>query len=236
MSQRNKAAPPSTFRPDTTTPEPGSASRLRYRRAVSPRAYFAVILRHWLVIAVTVLIGMGAGFGIAQVTHKQYRATAQILFSGHATTNGQDLAYVGSYAQGRLTTYQRLGESSSVLRPVVHALGTKESLRKLRTRLELNSIQGTSILTIRATDSTRKGAEATAGAVASQLRWAVERLENGSKSSARASINATIIGRAEAPKAPVRPNLPLNLLLGAFVGLVVSLSLVTLRAGSSALR
>ena len=194
-----------------------------------PHEYLLVLLRNWLVIAVTVAIGLLAGLGVSLTMPKAYGATAQVLFTGHAGTNGQDLAYVGSYTQGRLTTYQRLAESSSVLTLVKRDLGSKEKTSRLRSRIDLSTVQNTSIVSIKTTDATRRGALATAASVATRLRTSVEALENGTAASSKAFVTATIIGAPESPAAPVSPKLPLNLLVGMLAGLAVSVGVVTVR-------
>ena len=197
--------------------------------AVRPHDYLLVLLRNWLVIAVTVAIGLVAGFGATLAMHKEYGASAQVLFTGHATTGGQDLAYVGSYTQSRLTTYQRLAESSSVLTVARRQLGTTEKLSDLRTRIDLSSVQGTSIVAIKVRDKTRAGAIATATVVAALLKNSAEAIENGTTKNSKATVTATVIGKAESPAAPVSPKLPLNLLIGALAGLAVSMGVVTVR-------
>ena len=200
-----------------------------------PHEYLLVLLRNWLVIGVTITIGLLAGLGVSLTMPKAYGATAQVLFTGHAGTNGQDLAYVGNYTQSRLTTYQRLAESSSVLTLVSKDLGGTEKLHSLRSRIDLTTIQGTTIVSVKTTDRTRKGAMATASAVAVRLKDSVEALENGTAASSKAFVTATVIGKPESPSAPVSPKIPLNLLIGALAGLAVSVGVVTgreaLRAG-----
>jgi capsular polysaccharide biosynthesis protein len=196
---------------------------------VRPHEYLLVLLRNWLVIGVTVLLGILVGLGVSMAMPKAYGATAQVLFTGHAGTNGQDLAYVGSYTQGRLSTYQRLAESNSVLTLVKRDLGSKEKTSHLRSRIDLSTVQNTSIVAIKTTDATRRGALATAASVATRLRTTVEALENGTAASSKAFVTATIIGAPESPAAPVSPKLPLNLLVGALAGLAVSVGVVTVR-------
>jgi capsular polysaccharide biosynthesis protein len=194
---------------------------------VRPHDYLLVLLRNWLVIAATVVIGVLAGLGVSLVQPTEYGASAQVLFTGHAGTNGQDQAYVGSYTQGRLTTYQRLAESTSVLTVVKHGLHSKESISHLRSRIDLSTVQGTSIVSIDTRDATRAGAIATASAVAAQLKTAVEAVENGTAASSKAFVTATVVSRS--PATPVAPNLPLNLLIGALAGLGASVGVISVR-------
>jgi len=195
---------------------------------VRPHDYLLVLLRNWLVVAATVLIGLAAGFGVTLTMDKEYGASAQVLFTGHATTNGQDLAYVGSYTQSRLTTFQRLAESTSVLTLVRRGLGSKETISHLRSRIDLSTVQGTTIVTVKTTDRTRAGATATASAVAALLKSSTEATEN-SGSPSKAKVIATVIGKPESSATPVSPNLKLNLLIGALAGFGVSVGVISVR-------
>ena len=88
------------------------------------RDYVLIVGRSWIVIVVTVVIGLATAGILAFAATPMYTSSAQVLFTGHATTSGQDLAYVGNYVQSRMQTYERLGTSNSILEPVSRAWAT----------------------------------------------------------------------------------------------------------------
>ena len=95
--------------------------------------YVQVVLRNWLLVVATVAVGVAAAAILAISLPPSYQASAHVVFSGHAAT-GQDLAYAGSYVQGRMQTYKTLGSSDSLVGAVRDTLGTSESVQSLDDR------------------------------------------------------------------------------------------------------
>ncbi|HSI25826.1 MAG TPA: hypothetical protein VK948_00320 [Aeromicrobium sp.] len=199
---------------------------------MNPRSYLAAVGRHWILLLTTVLVGLATGLGVYVNTPKSYEATAQVLFSAQVSTTGQDLAYAGSYVQGRMTTYRRLGESPSVLRLVARSLKTGLSVRQLRDRTYVEVVSGTTIVKVYATDRSKARAAKMADTLAGAIRLAVERLENTqrpTKAARPVGISGVLIGSGRGDTAVAAPNLPLYVLVGAISGLLVGFAAASLR-------
>jgi len=209
---------------------------------VTLRDYVLVVARSWIVIVVTVAVGLVTAGVIALTATTKYTSSAQVLFTGHATTSGQDLAYVGNYVQSRMQTYKNLGTSTSMLESVAGAIGTDESPRELADRTDISVSQLNTVATVTAKDTTAKGAAETANTLAGALVETVRNLEADNaepagaeqqgasdEGEANATIQGVITGTAEAPSSPSDPDLPLYLLAGLLAGLVVSILVVALR-------
>ncbi len=201
------------------------------------RDYVLVVARSWIVIVVTVAVGLVTAGVIAFTATTKYTSSAQVLFTGHATTSGQDLAYVGNYVQSRMQTYKNLGTSTSMLESVAGAIGTDESPRELADRTDISVSQLNTVATVTAKDTTAKGAAETANTLAGALVETVRNLEADNaeqqgasdEGEANATIQGVITGTAEAPSSPSDPDIPLYLLAGLLAGLVVSILVVALR-------
>lgn len=199
---------------------------------MNPRSYLAAVGRHWILLLTTVLVGLAAGLGVYVSTPKSYEAAAQVLFSAQVNTTGQDLAYAGSYVQGRMTTYRRLGESPSVLRLAARSLRTGLSVKELRDRTFVEVVSGTSIVKVYATDRSKERAATMADTLAGAIRLAVERLENSqrpTKAGRPVGISGVLIGTGRGDTAVAAPNLPLYVLVGAVSGLLVGFAAASLR-------
>jgi capsular polysaccharide biosynthesis protein len=203
---------------------------------VDLRDYVIVIARNWIIVGVTVAVGLLTAGVLAFTATTKYTASAQVLFTGHATTGGQDLAYVGNYVQSRMQTYKNLGSSTSMLESVIDALGTDETTDELADRTEITVSQISTVATVTATDTKAKGAARTANTMAAALLNAVKGLEaenadtEGSDAGkATATIQGVITGEATEPSSPSDPNIPFYLLAGLLAGLVVSVGVVALR-------
>lgn len=202
------------------------------------RDYVFIVARHWVIVVATIAVGLLTAGVLAFTATTMYSASAQVLFTGHATTSGQDLAYVGTYVQSRMQTYKHLGTSSSVLGPVAQVIGTDDTTKELAKRTEVDVSQLNTVATVSATDTTAKGAARTANTLAGALLNAVQKLEadnaadpdaSGSDKPASATVQGAITSKAEVPSSPSDPDVPLYLLAGALAGLIIGIGVVALR-------
>jgi capsular polysaccharide biosynthesis protein len=161
-----------------------------------------------------------------------------VLFTGHASTSGQDLAYVGNYVQSRMQTYKNLGTSTSVLESVANVLNSDETPQELADRTDIQVSQLNTVASVSATDTSAKGAADTANTLGSALLEAVHRLEadnaaepnaEGDEKPATATIQGVVTGTAEVPTSPSAPQVPLYLIAGLLAGLVVSIGVIAVR-------
>jgi capsular polysaccharide biosynthesis protein len=204
---------------------------------VTLRDYVLIVARSWIVIVVTVAVGLVTAGVIAFTTTTKYTASAQVLFTGHASTSGQDLAYVGNYVQSRMQTYKNLGTSTSMLESVAQAIGSDETPRELADRTDISVSQLNTVATVSATDTTAKGAAETANTLGAALLETVRKLEadnaeqqgGADEGEANATIQGVITGQADVPTSPSDPDIPLYLLAGVLAGLIVSIVVVALR-------
>ncbi len=200
------------------------------------RDYMLILARSWIVVVVSVAAGLAAAAAVVFTTTTTYTSSAQVLFTGHASTSGQDLAYVGSYVQSRMQTYENLGTSTSLLKAVAKAVGSDDTPKELADRTDIEVSQLDTVATVSATDTTAKGAALTANTLARGLLNFVQRLEadnaakpTGDEKPASSTIEGAITGRAEVPTSPSDPDIPLNLLAGLIGGLIVSIVVIALR-------
>lgn len=199
------------------------------------RDYVLILARNWIVVVVTVAVGLVTAAIVAFATTTTYTASAQVLFTGHASTGGQDLAYAGNYVQNRMQTYQKLGSADSLARAVQNKLGTTESVQTLDDRTGIDVSQLSTVATVTATDSTGAGAARTANAMAQAFLEEVQALEGSNAAQPRtgkpgqATVEGRIIETATPPLSPAGPRIWLYLMAGLSVGLIVSIGVVAVR-------
>jgi capsular polysaccharide biosynthesis protein len=204
---------------------------------VTLRDYVLIVARSWIVVAATVAVGLVTAGIVALASTSMYTSSAQVLFTGHAASSGQDLAYVGNYVQSRMQTYKKVGTSANLMTTVAETMGSEESPADLAGRLDIGVTHLTTVATITAKDTTAKGAARTADTVANALLDAVQALEAenaaeataGQDDQAKATVEGVVTGVADVPSSPSDPNIPLYLLAGALAGLAVSIGVVALR-------
>jgi capsular polysaccharide biosynthesis protein len=205
---------------------------------VTLRDYVLIVARSWIVVAVSMAVGLVMAAIVAFTTPTTYSSTAQVLFTGHASTSGQDLAYVGNYVQSRMQTYKNLGTSTSLLESVADVLDSDETPRELADRTDIQVSQLNTVASVSATDTTAKGAADTANTLGAGLLEAVRKLEadnaaepntEGNQKPATATIEGAVTGKAEVPTSPSAPQVPLYLLAGLLAGLAVSIGVIAVR-------
>ena len=202
------------------------------------RDYVLIVARSWIVVAASVAVGLVIAGIVAFTTPTTYSSTAQVLFTGHASTSGQDLAYVGNYVQSRMQTYKSLGTSTNVLQSVSRVLGFDETPQELADRTDIQVSQLNSVASVSATDTSAKGAADTANTLGVALLKAVRKLEadhaahpnaEGDEKPATATIQGVVTGKAEVPTSPSAPQVPLYLLAGLLAGITVSIGVIAVR-------
>ena len=143
------------------------------------RDYLVLVVRNWLIIAVTVAVGLVAAGVMIAVATPMYESKARVVFTAHDVASGQDLAYAGNYVQSRMQTYKQApATSESVMKTVVGSLGGGESTTHLAHRTSVEVSQIDTIISIAVKDESAKGAAEAANAVATSLIQTVTSLES----------------------------------------------------------
>ena len=193
------------------------------------RDYVRIIARQWIVVTVAVVIGLVTAGVMALAATPTYSASTQVLFSGRATTSGQDLAYAGSYVQSRMQTYKRIGTSTSVMDVVATSLGSDKTPDELAYDVEIEVSQLDTVATVSATATSAKEAARTANAVGRVLIATVAKVEAEKKGTDKAMVEGLVTGPATVPDSPSDPRLLFNLLVGLIAGVIVGVGVVAVR-------
>jgi capsular polysaccharide biosynthesis protein len=191
------------------------------------REYWLILKRRWITILVAAVAGVATGVAGSLVITPEYEASATVVFSGHASTNGQDLAYVGTYVQGRMQTYRRVGLSSIALRHVMSAVGSKKRVEDFRDTVDIEVSPVNTTATATATSRNPRTAAATANALATTLIGEVGAIEHNAD--AQASVTGDLISKADVPRHPFRPNITVYVVLGLVFGLVIGTAVAVVR-------
>ena len=202
------------------------------------RDFVLIVARSWIVVAVSVAVGLVASGIFAFTTVPTYTASADVLFSGHDSRGGQDQAYFNGYVQSRMQSYGELANSTSLLEAAAEAIGPKQSAADLDGRVTIEVSERNTVATISVVDSTAKGAADAANAVAEALVDAVGELEpdyapmpptGGEDDSTEATIQGVITHEAGVPSSSDASSPYLYLLAGALGGLAISIGVIAYR-------
>jgi succinoglycan biosynthesis transport protein ExoP len=190
--------------------------------------YLAVVRKHWVVIALIGLLGLGAAYGYSKSLPATYRATSSVYVSVPRGSSVGDLVQGANYADDRIESYAQLAVTPFVLEPVIDRLDLSTTARSLRGAVTATRPVNTSILEISVTSNDREGSAEIANAVSAELARAVAEVE-GDVTWDQPTIQLTMVAHASPPLHPAGPNTRLISATGLLGGLVLGVVLALAR-------
>lgn len=188
-----------------------------------------LVAQRWWVVAITVLIGLGVGYGVTQLLTPEYTATTRLFVSATGGTSSTESFQGDQFSQQRTASYAQLLSSEQVSQRVIDTLGLPISAEELSGNVTASIVPRTVLLDVSVTNPNPERAAEIANTLADQFIAFSGPLETpmGQKEP-RSTV--TIISKAEAPTSPSFPKPTTNLLYGGLGGLAVGLLLATLAA------
>lgn len=193
------------------------------------RDYLRILRKNWILIVATTLLGVGLAATYSFLQTPLYESSSRVMFSSQAGSSIAEQQQGNTYTQSRMASYVELATTPRVLDPVIAELGLDESPADLAERVQVSNALETTVLTITATDEDPAAASDIANAISASLTESVLEAETlpGTQS---APVNITQVAQAQPAERPSSPNIPLNLALGAIVGLALGVGGAVLRA------
>lgn len=193
------------------------------------RRILTAIARRWWVVVITVLIGVGVGYGVNSLLTPEYTATTRLFVSTTGGTSSTESYQGDQFSQQRASSYAHLLTSEQVSQRVIDELGLPFSADELAGHVTASIVPRTVLLDVSVTNSDPQRAADIANTLADQFIAFTGPLETPvGQSEPRSTV--TIVSNAEAPATASYPRLTTNLLYGGLGGLAVGLLLVTLAA------
>ena len=189
--------------------------------------------RRWKFAVSLFLLGIGIAAAVTSTIPPTYSSTARVYVS--ATSQGNIEAFQFSiYSSQRVTSYAALAYEPAVLQRVIDKVGLKETPAELAKRITTEAVPSTVIVKVVAVDASPSVARRIAAAEAEEITALVERLETPKNTSDKgddpvAPVNAKVAGEATYDAKPIAPNMPLNIAVGALLGLLVGVGGAALR-------
>lgn len=212
-----------------STPGDRSDPPLTERRTVELRDYIRILRRNWLFIVLLVLVAVAAASAYSITRTPIYSASTKVFVSTQMGDTSSELVQGNNFTQARVKTYSSLVDTPIVLLPVIARLELKDTLPEdLAPDVSASAPLDTTLIEITVTNADPALAANIANAVGASLTAVVADIETtpGSNDS---PVKLTRVQDASVPFTPVSPNIPLNLALGALVGLALALAVAVLR-------
>ncbi|MDP5184377.1 polysaccharide biosynthesis tyrosine autokinase [Blastococcus sp. BMG 814] len=186
------------------------------------RAYLDVLVRRWLTLVVVGALSLGGSVALSLGATPVYTASASLFFSLQSGSSANELAQGSTFTQNQMASYATLATTATVLYPVIEELGLRTEPRDLARQVRVTTPNETVVLEIQVTSTSAVQAAAIANSVAENLTEAVGDLAPVD-TRGNATVRSSVVAPAVEPEHQTSPNTRLNLVVGAFLGLVLGL-------------
>ncbi|AYF97246.1 polysaccharide biosynthesis tyrosine autokinase [Protaetiibacter intestinalis] len=193
------------------------------------RDYLRILRRNWVIILVITLAGVAGGATYSLLQTPQYEATTKVFVSTSSADSVSDLNAGNSFTQQIVRSYAQVVTTGLVLDPVISELGLDRTTRELADQVSAEVTLNTVIVDITVTDADPVLAANIANSIAKNLIEAVPELTPANADGV-APVKVTVTQSAQVPDEPVSPRVPLNIALGALVGLAFGIGIAVLRS------
>ncbi|RWR25648.1 polysaccharide biosynthesis tyrosine autokinase [Agrococcus lahaulensis] len=189
--------------------------------------YIRIIRKYWVLLVAATLVGLGAGAIVSLMQTPIYSSSTQVFVSVQTGDTTAELQQGNTYTLSRVQTYANLVDSQRVLDGVIESLSLDETFSSLESRISATSVPETTIIEISATSDDPAESAALADASAASLAETVTAIE--ARPDQTSPVQLAVVERATAPSSPISPRTPVNIALGALVGLALAMGFALLR-------
>ena len=190
--------------------------------------YIRILRKNWLVIIVLTLVGLGAAAAYSLTRTPIYESSSTVFVSTQTGGTAAELQQGSNFTQARINTYVGLVTTPVVLNPVIAELDLGVTASELRSDVTASAALNSTLITITVSDPDPVQAADIANAVAASLSSAVPQLEPEAADGS-SPVRLSRVSDAQPALKPSSPNVPLNLALGALVGLALGIGVAVLR-------
>ena len=194
------------------------------------RDYLRILRKGWLLILAITVVAIGAAAAYSFIKTPEYSATAKVVVSVQGgNDNVSDLVQGNTFTQNRVKTYAELATTPIVLNPVIDQLDLDMTVTELAAAITATAPLDTSLIQIDAASIDPALAADIANATSLSLADRVDEIEAPDSTTGASPVKITQVTDALVPLAPVSPNIPLNIALGALIGLALGVGIAVLR-------
>jgi succinoglycan biosynthesis transport protein ExoP len=196
---------------------------------VDLRDYLRVLRKRWKLVALCVLVGLGAAAAISWTATPKYQASTQLFVAAKDTSGDiSSLQAGGQFTQSRVQSYADIISSPDIAQAVAAQLNDGLSARQIASEVAASAPLNTVLLNVHVTDRFPARAQAIANAISDEFASYAAQLETPPGANV-SPVKVTVVKRAGLPKTPVSPRKKLNLALGLIIGLAVGIGSAVLR-------
>ncbi|MCC6498516.1 MAG: polysaccharide biosynthesis tyrosine autokinase [Propionibacteriaceae bacterium] len=189
--------------------------------------YLRVLRKYWVSVVAILLAGVGAAAAASMLMTPIYTASAGVFLTVNSGATAGELNQGSTYAENQVRSYAQVVTAPVVLQPVIDRLRLGVTAVELADQVTATVPINTAIVNIDVTGADAPLTADTANAIAQQLTVVVDELSPQSQEGK--TVKATIISPASVPVEWTSPRVPMNLALGALLGLLLGFGQAILR-------
>ncbi|THG29772.1 polysaccharide biosynthesis tyrosine autokinase [Naasia lichenicola] len=193
------------------------------------RDYLRILRKGWLLILAITVVAIGAAAAYSFIKTPEYSATSKVFVSVQGGDSTSDLVQGNTFTQNRVKSYAELVTTPIVLNSVLDDLNLDMTVTELAAALTATAPLDTSLIQIDAASIDPVQAADIANATSASLADVVDEIEAPDTTTGASPVKITQVTDALVPLAPVSPNIPLNIALGALIGLALGIGIAVLR-------
>lgn len=181
-------------------------------------SYLRILKARWRIVAATTMCAVLASLAAAYFAVPMYTAKTRLYVSAAADPYQGGLA-----AQQRVTSYVSLATDPQLLQQAINELHLTTTAADLAPKVTATAIPEAQLFDISVEQTDAATARDIANAIAKQLTALVGKLET-STDGAPPAASATVVQAAELPSTPTSPKPARDLMVGAFLGLLLGIA------------
>ncbi|MEV8633555.1 polysaccharide biosynthesis tyrosine autokinase [Streptosporangium sp. NPDC051023] len=187
--------------------------------------YIRLMRRNWLLILLSLALGVAAAFTVTANTPPKYVATISMLVSGYDKEGSLSTAYqAGMLSQQRVQSYATLLSS----RRVVSQIASGEEVARIQANITVEAVPSTVLLRATVSDTDPARAARTANALGEAFSRMINEIERPTPNS-RPTVKVTMVDQADVPTVPISPRPTVNLAIAIAIALFVGIGSLVLR-------
>lgn len=192
--------------------------------------YVRAIVTGWWIVAIALIAGLGLAMVYNSISTPVYASSVKFFVSTQTDVGGSALA-ADEFAQRRINSYVQLLTSESMARQIIASSGVDLSVAEVSSRINAYSDPETVLLGVEIQDTDKDRSFALARAVADEFGQLVSTLDNRGDAEL-ANVKLNVVSGPTLNEDAISPKKPLNLVLGAIVGLALGATIAIVRKTS----
>ncbi len=194
--------------------------------------YMRALSHRWKTVVVMVVVGVACAIGYTKVVPSTYVATAQLFVHVDTADSGLDLNASNMFVRDRVKSYAEVADSPMLAARVAKRDSGGQTNDELAANVDATVPTDTSLINVSVSADSARGAARQANAVADELIRFVQKLEKPAGDGA-SPVQLSVVRKAEVPSTTAVPRVPLDYLIGGFIGLLLGLGLAVAQGARS---